>query len=77
MWIGIRTPALLASDEGWIEGHKAAAPYLIASSIPLFAGGVFCLFAQESLLAWVGLPVVTVMLLLVLIGSQKANSAVK
>ncbi|WKS35284.1 hypothetical protein NLL50_07385 [Corynebacterium propinquum] len=30
---------MLASDEAWLKGHKAAANYLKISSIPLFIGG--------------------------------------
>ena len=74
-WIGIRTPELLASDESWIEGHKAASPYLKASSLPLFIGAIICLVADDSLIGWVSLPVVILLTLMVLLASKKAHSA--
>lgn len=76
-WIGIRTPELLASDETWIEGHKAASAYLKASSFPLFAGAIICLFADDSLIGWISLPVVVLLTLMVLIAAKKAESALK
>ena len=75
-WIGIRTTALLASDEAWSEGHKAAAAYLKASSIPLFIGAIICVVADDSFIVWVSLPVVIIFTALVLIASKKAHSAV-
>lgn len=75
-WIGIRTPVLLASNEAWVKGHKAAASYLKASSFPLFIGAVICLVADDSLIGWVSLPVVVILTLMVLIASRKAHSAI-
>lgn len=75
-WIGIRTTDLLASDEAWSEGHKAAAAYLKASSIPLFIGALICVVADDSFIGWVSLPVVIIFTLLVLIASKRAHSAV-
>ena len=75
-WIGIRTPVLLASNEAWVNGHKAAASYLKASSLPLFMGAVICLVADDSLIGWVSLPVVVILTLMVMIASRKAHSAI-
>src|SRR5690625_6630992 len=54
--IGIRTPELLASEEAWFKGHKAASPYLKISSVPLFIGAIICLFADDDLIGWVSIP---------------------
>ncbi len=31
--IGIRTSATMASDEGWVRGHRAAAPWVLSTGI--------------------------------------------
>lgn len=38
--IGLRTKSTLASDESWEQGHKAALPYLTATSITGIVGAV-------------------------------------
>ncbi|AWB82997.1 hypothetical protein C3B44_07185 [Corynebacterium yudongzhengii] len=75
-WVGIRTEKLMASDEAWVKGHKAAAGYLKLSSIPLFAGGVACLVLDDSLIAWGSLPVVVLLIAMVLLASKQAHVAV-
>ncbi|WP_445337309.1 SdpI family protein [Clavibacter sp. CFBP 8614] len=39
-WIGIRTRPLMASDEAWRAGHRAALPALRGTCIPVAVGGV-------------------------------------
>jgi hypothetical protein len=39
-WIGIRTRPLLASDEAWRAGHRAALPALRGTCLPVAIGGV-------------------------------------
>ena len=39
-WIGIRTRPLMASDEAWRAGHRAALPALRGTCIPVAIGGV-------------------------------------
>lgn len=75
--IGIRTPELLASEEAWFKGHKAASPYLKISSVPLFIGGIICLFADDDLIGWVSIPVVVLLTIMILISSKKAHSSIK
>lgn len=75
-WIGIRTPALLASDEAWIKGHQAASGFLKAGSLPLFVGAAICLIADDSLIGWVSLPVVVLLTFMVLYAAKKAESTV-
>lgn len=74
--IGIRTPELLASDESWIKGHKAASNYIKISSVPLLIGGIICLVADESLIGWVSIPVVIILTTMILIASRKAHSSI-
>ena len=75
--VGIRTPEMLASDEAWLKGHKAAANYLKISSIPLFIGGAACLVASDSLIGWISMPVVVLLVGMVLLASRKAHVAIK
>ncbi len=75
--VGIRTPTLLASDEAWTTGHKAASSYLRVSSIPPFIGFLTCFFLSDSAIAWFSLSVAGLLLILVLMATQKAQSAVK
>ncbi|GAB77483.1 SdpI/YhfL protein family protein [Austwickia chelonae] len=37
-WVGIRTPALLASSESWERGHRIAWPWIVAGTVC----GVLC-----------------------------------
>ncbi len=76
-WVGIRTPALLASEEAWNTGHKAAAGVLTASGIPLIIGGIACVFVDDSIIVWVSIPVVVVLVVLVMLAAKKAEAAVK
>lgn len=76
-WVGIRTPALHASDESWITGHKAAASLLTASGIPLIIGGIVCLFVDDSIIGWVSIAVVAVLVVLVMLAAKKAEAAVR
>lgn len=76
-WIGIRTRDLLASDEAWIKGHKAAGNLLILSSIPLLVGGALCLVVSDSLIPWISTPAAVLLLAAVLLASWKAHSAVR
>jgi len=39
-WIGIRTRPLMASDEAWRAGHRAALPALRSTCLPVAIGGV-------------------------------------
>lgn len=75
-WIGIRTSKTLASDEAWLTGHKAAAGYLKASSLPMILGGIFFAFANEEQIAWASLVAVGVMLVLVILAARKAQAAI-
>lgn len=75
--VGIRTPEMLASDEAWLKGHKAAANYLKISSIPLFIGGAACLVASDSSIGWISMPVVVLLVGMVLLASRKAHAAIK
>lgn len=74
--IGIRTSKTLASDKAWRTGHKAAAGYLKASSLPMIFGGIFFIFASEEQIAWASLPAVGVMLVLVILAASKAKAAI-
>lgn len=73
---GIRTRKLIASEDAWVKGHKAAANYLMIASLPLFIGAIVCLFADDSLIGIISIPVVVVMVGAILIASKKANNAV-
>ncbi len=75
-WVGIRTHRLMASEENWVTGHKAAATYLKLGSVPLFIGALACLFLKDELIGWVSIPVVVLLVLFVLLAAQKANKAV-
>ena len=75
-WIGIRTHKTLSSDEAWRTGHKAAAGYLKASSLPMILSGIFFIFASEEQIAWVSLLAVGVMLVLVILAARKAKAAI-
>lgn len=75
-WIGIRTSKTLASDEAWLTGHKAAAGYLKASSLPMILGGIFFAFASEEQIAWASLVAVGVMIVLVILAASKAKAAI-
>ncbi|WP_269965663.1 SdpI family protein [Corynebacterium meitnerae] len=76
-WVGIRTLSLLASEEAWTTGHKAAAGVLTASGIPLIIGGIACLFLDDSMIGWVSIPVVVVLVVLVMLAAKKAEAAVQ
>ncbi|KGF24361.1 SdpI family protein [Corynebacterium tuscaniense] len=76
-WVGIRTSALLESEEAWITGHKAAGDVLAASGIPLIIGGIVCLFVDDHTIGWLSMPVVVVLLVLVALAAKKAETAVK
>ena len=43
--IGIRTPSTLASDAAWREGHRAAAPLLLATVLVSYATAMVCAVA--------------------------------
>ena len=32
-WVGMRTPALMASDDAWVEGHRIAWPWVVAGTV--------------------------------------------
>lgn len=76
-WFGIRTRKLLASDDAWVRGHKAAAHYLKLSSVPPFIGGVVCLVADDVTSVWVSLPVTVIFLVMVFLATKKAQSSLK
>lgn len=76
-WVGIRTPELKASDQAWVTGHKAAAPLLTATAVPLLIGGILCFIADDSMASWISLAVAVVMLLLLFSASAKAKKAVR
>ncbi|MDK6301078.1 SdpI family protein [Corynebacterium sp. UMB9976] len=75
-WIGIRTSKTLSSDEAWQKGHKAAAGFLKASSLPMILGGIFFAFATEEQIAWSSLVAVGVMLVFVILAARKAKAAI-
>ena len=75
-WIGIRTPEMMASDEAWVTGHKAAAPLFMAAALPLLIGGVMCFFVEDAVISWISIPVVVLLLVLVFLASKKASDAV-
>ncbi len=75
-WIGIRTSKTLSSDEAWLKGHKAAAGYLKASSVPMILGGIFFAFASDEQIGLATLPTAGVMLVLVLLAARKAHAAI-
>lgn len=76
-WVGLRTSALLESEDNWMKGHQAAANLLKASGLPPFIGGVACLFADDSLINWLSIPIVIGLVLLVLLATRKAHLAVQ
>ncbi|PQM74198.1 SdpI family protein [Corynebacterium sp. J010B-136] len=75
-WIGLRTPKLMANDEAWIQGHKAASGYLKFSGIALSIFGVLCLFLNESFIGFISIPVVLVLLISTVLANNKANAAI-
>lgn len=74
---GIRTSKLLASEENWRRGHQAAAPFLIAASLPLIAGGIACVFLDDPTINLISIAVVALLLIFVLVGTARAHAAVK
>jgi hypothetical protein len=46
--MGIRTPATLASDDAWLAGHRAAAPWLVAAAAGAVVPGCITLFRPSS-----------------------------
>ncbi|WPF65828.1 MULTISPECIES: SdpI family protein [unclassified Corynebacterium] len=76
-WVGIRTLPLLESDEAWVEGHRAAANSLKMSSVPLFVGGVICLVADDSFIAWVSIVVAVLLLVMTLVAARKAHAVLE
>ena len=49
--VGIRTKATQSSDAAWEAGHRAAGPWLLASSITGAAAGVTAIVVAVALLA--------------------------
>lgn len=75
-WVGLRTPKLMASDEAWIQGHKAASGYLKFSGSALAIFGVLCLFIEESAIGLLSIPVIIVPFIVTVLANQKANAAI-
>ncbi|WLP87993.1 SdpI family protein [Corynebacterium stationis] len=75
-WVGLRTPKLMASDEAWIQGHKAASGYLKFSGSALAIFGVLCLFIEESAIGLLSIPVIIVPCIGTVLANQKANAAI-
>ncbi|HEY4598090.1 SdpI family protein [Corynebacterium sp.] len=75
-WIGIRTHKTLSSDEAWLTGHKAAAGYLKASSLPMILGGIFFTFASDEQIGFATLPTAGITFVLVMLAVRKAHTAI-
>ncbi|QPK79592.1 SdpI family protein [Corynebacterium lizhenjunii] len=73
---GIRTTTMMASDEAWVVGHKAAAGYFTGIGIVLVIAAIACLVVDDSIIGWISIPVVVVLLVGVLLATRKANVAV-
>lgn len=74
-WIGLRTPKLMANEDTWVHGHKAAAGYLMFAGASFTIGGILFMIIDESLIAFVSLPVLAILLITMVTGTKKANVA--
>ena len=75
-WIGIRTHKTLSSDEAWLTGHKSAAGYLKASSVPMILGGSYFIFASDEQIGFATLPTGGITFVLVMLAVRKAHTAI-
>lgn len=74
-WIGLRTPKLMANEDTWVLGHKAAAGYLMLAGAAFTIGGILFMIIDESLIAFVSLPVLAILLITTVLATKKANAA--
>ncbi|MDN6445308.1 MAG: SdpI family protein [Corynebacterium casei] len=74
-WIGLRTPKLMANEDTWVLGHKAAAGYLMLAGAAFTIGGILFMIIDESLIAFVSLPILAILLITTVLATKKANAA--
>lgn len=74
-WAGLKTPKLIANETAWIQGHKAAAGYIMLGGVPFIIGAILFFFVDESYIAFISLPIVLIMLISMIASFKKANDA--
>lgn len=81
-WVGVRTRSTMASDVGWVAGHRAATPVSIAIALLVFVADVVLAAAivrnwSTAAVTVVSLGSVAAMLLLLGLAAVKAEHAAK
>ncbi len=76
-WIGIRTPELMASEEKWRAGHKAASATLFVSAAGTIVTGVISLFVSFDAVAIVAMVGIAWLLVFLFRGASQASKAAK
>lgn len=75
LWLGLRTAALMESDDAWVAGHRAAARYLCIAGAGLIVSAVAIVFLTEAAFAVVALAGCAWVLAWVFIASRVAVRA--
>lgn len=80
-WIGVRTPATLASEDAFVVGNRAAAAPVGAAGAVAVVGGATLLSGADGVLGWVVLGVSVVGMLVLagvggLVGDRAAATVV-
>ena len=82
--IGIRTKATQLSESAWSAGHRAAGPWLLATALTGYAGGLTALVLSLALLATdaqspvaliIALAGYVAVVVLLVVSAGKANTA--
>jgi len=56
-WVGVRTPATLASETQFVAGNRAAAVPVGAAGVVAAVGGAFLLVSGSAVLDWIVLTI--------------------
>ena len=77
--MGLRTKALMASDEAWETGHRAAAPMLIGAGVVSVVAGAVAIPQPDDGLAGTAIVLTGAGLLLVMVflALRQANRAIE